>query len=353
MKLKKPFLIISLFFIFNLIVWNYFVIDNKEKCWNDIDFKKVEQLLLISPIKKKISIKSYNGEKPDVFLLFFKNGMKAIFKPERDIMEQASALRGYQLSQVLNFKLIPPTVIRTINGERGMVRFFVEGIPGDRYNLRDLKSFEKNAIYSFYFILGEIDHAEKDIVIGKNCNRPALFDSDENMMLFSFIQYGDFPFFRYSIPSLPVIDLNVSDYKQFPFDKVKTVEQISTIEPKKIQNIFSYMPFDFIEELTDSFDYPVVDDTLYYVRWKNALWIKLNLNDVNYIYKDFIPSFFSKKTIRSLKNLNQSNLNSLSSTIETYFDDKETKIILKRLIQSNNLILYKKDLLLEQFKKRL
>ena len=353
MNFKVSFVVIFIFVIFNLGIWYYFVQhkSDKKRCWNDIDFKEVEQLLLRSSIKKKISIKSYNGEKPDVFLLSFKNGLKAIFKPGRDIMEQASALRGYHLSQILDFKLVPPTIIRTIDGERGMVRLFVDGITGDKYNLKNLRISERHNIYSFYFILGEIDHSDKDIIIGRECNKPALFDSDENMMFFSFIQYGDFPFFQYQIPSLPKVNLKFSDYKQFPFTKVKSIKRISTINIEEFKSIFLYMPSDFTDELIASFNYPSVDDSLYYVKWKNSLWIKLNSNDIYHIYKSFIPSFLSKKTMNSLKKLNRHNLNSLSFDIKIYFNKKEAGRILKQLKPLNDLVLYKRDLFLKEVTK--
>ena len=337
-------LIIFITFTFLFVL---FFFKDKTKCWNDIDFQKTEFLLKKLPVKKKEVIKSYNDEKPDVSLIYFENNLKAIFKPERELLEQASALRAYHLSQLLDFNFVPPTVIRTIDGKRGMLRLFVEGTSGDQLDSIVLKEKEKNKIYIFYFILGEIDHARKDLVIGNNCRKPALFDSDENMMFFSVIRYGDFPYFRY-----PAINNNLTnniDYRSFPFNEVR---KVSIFDKTQLKKIFKDMEQIYLDDLihADLKDNNVWENMLYYIKWKNFFWIQLNLKDVSHIYKDFVPTSISKKTIRRLKKLNRNDLNSFSSLINRYFIEEESLFILKNIKTLNELSLYKRDIFLKKLK---
>ena len=353
-KKIKFFSLVALFIVFLLVlIWHF---NQKNRCWNDIDFKKTEQLLLTSAIEQKIPLKIYppSEEKSDVFLLFFKNGLRAVFKPDRPVLEQASALRAYHLSQLMNFKLVPPTVIRTIDGKKGTLQFFVEGVMGYDYDLSNLSFFYKRNIYIFNFILGGFDSDPDDIVIGKNCNYPALIDNDGNMVLVSFIQYGDFPWVRFPIINAENLEesIDIAEYKNFPFDKIEVMKKVFSVAPEKIKRIFAHVTsYGFINLFEPFLPNDLVNDTLYYVKWENSIWVKFNLQELKYIYKDFAPHFLSKKTIKELQTLDIDQLHSLYSVIETWFNEKEKSEILNRLKVMNNLSIYKRDILLKEFKK--
>lgn len=358
MKSKLKFNIYILFFIcFCLSIGGYYFINIiRKQCWNDIDFKKTEQLLLTSVVEQKIPLKIYppSDEKSDVFLLLFKDGLRAVFKPDRPVLEQVSALRAYHFSQLMNFKLVPPTVIRTIDGKKGTLQLFVEGVMGYDYDLHNLDSFQKEKIYVFNFILGGFDSDPDDTVIGKNCNQPALIDNDGNMILVSFIQYGDFPWLRFPIINAENLEegIEVTEYKNFPFDKVKVIKKVFSVEPEKIKNIFlNVTSYGFVNLFDPFLPNDLMNDALYYLKWKNSVWVKFNLQELKYIYKDFSPHFLSKKTIKKLHDLNMGQLHSLYSIIETWFNEEEKSKILDKLKIMNDLSLYKRNLLLKRFKK--
>lgn len=67
----------------------------------------------------------------------------------------ASALMAYRFSQFMNFKLVPPTVIREINGKKGIVQLFIDGVNGKSYDaIKKLHPIQKSNIYTFYYVLG-------------------------------------------------------------------------------------------------------------------------------------------------------------------------------------------------------
>ena len=338
----------------SLIYVNYlFYNKNSLKCWNNINFKKIEESLRYYPIKGKTPMKKYNtGEKPDIFLVSFDNGLKAVFKPNRNIIEQASTLRAYFLSQLLKFHLVPPTVIRTIDQERGILQLFIEGKIGYKYDLENLSPHYKDNIYFFNFLIGSFDSDPDDTIVGKNCKTPALIDSDGNMVLFSLIEYGDFPYLRMPILGLKnITSLKKENFEKFPFDQFNTIKNISSVRTEKLRKIFFNIKRNNYIDLFDEPFHPndLIDDTLYYIKWKNAYWIKYNSSELKYIYKDFVPTSISQKTIQQLKQLNRSNLALFSPIIKEYFDEKDSLFVLKNIKTIDNLLLYKKEILLENF----
>ena len=126
-------------------------------CWNNINFKEIESLLLSSSIQKSTSIyeylnipdRKYNLTAP--LLLSLENGLKAVFKPNRYSDQIKAALMAYQFSQFMGFKFVSPTVTRTINGKNGVVRFFVEETAELQHKfIKNLTPLEKSNIYIFY-----------------------------------------------------------------------------------------------------------------------------------------------------------------------------------------------------------
>ena len=292
-------------------------------CWNNINFKEMEKALL-SPIKKKIPINDYLNIKaspynPTVFILFLKNGLKAVFKPDRPVDEINSALMAYRFSQFMQWKFVPPTIIRTIDGKKGAVQLFVEGLDGTKYDPKKyLTRLQKSDIFTFYFVTGNFSSRRSHFVFGKHCKEPAIIDNDQ-MMNDVFIQYGDYPFLRHEIKDLNFSLSNPKEYGQFPLNQVQSVDAEALIGLNKSQFVEKMRGiFTDMEDFNKSYLYKwynllieqgYLDGNFDFVKWRNSYWIKVNFSFF-VSHKDFVPSLFSKQTISKLKALNSSIINS-------------------------------------------
>ena len=173
----------------------------EKHCWNDIDFEKIEKMLLESSIKLKTpfyryyknqesakgreeeeiekdffykDLKKRHYNKNPLLVLTYYNGLKAIFKGKRyeydRLFEAHKNLSGYNISKFLNLKIVPPTVIRKINGQRGYVQLFVENIKDYPHEYLDaLSPFQKSDIYVYIYLTGYLDLSEGNLLISKKC----------------------------------------------------------------------------------------------------------------------------------------------------------------------------------------
>ena len=159
--------------------------DNSPKCWNDINFKKIERKLLKSSIIKKIPYYQYyknqemlNGKTEEsiikshtfdhrkrkhqgypLFVLFYRNGLKAIFKRVNSTTEDnypyheyyGGIISAYNFARFLGLKIVPPTVIRNVDGKEGVVQLFVENISKIKQRILTVLTLFRKAIYTFTF----------------------------------------------------------------------------------------------------------------------------------------------------------------------------------------------------------
>lgn len=347
---------------------------NPKNCWNNINFNQMEEKLLTLPVRLKIPIYEYGTErkwhkrkykhilrgKHDVSILFFDNNLKAVFKPNAPLYMEKS-VRAYQFSKFMGFHFVPPTVIRTINGERGTVQLFVEGDSfkklskhhtlsfilslSEFFNLSHLWSHrfkamaegkrrpdkynnifknwainpdKKSDIYIFYFVSGIIDPALTNILISRSCKLPVLIDNDSAEMTWH--QLGDWPFIPlpdsyilygsyrvnhlYNKKNFSIN--NVEDFQTFPLNKVKSVKTYPLLKLK--QQLAGMETNDFYK-LKEFAKYMSGNKNIYFVKWKNNYWIKLKFIDY-FIYKN-PPSIFSRKTLNQLEKLNETVLRNL------------------------------------------
>lgn len=298
-------LILGLFFLTLLFFYKNSLNPHLRNCWNDIDFKQMEQKLLTSPVRRKIPIyeygsknkKIYNKQKykdvgvREVSILFFDNNLKAVFKPDEPLYIERS-VRAYRFSNFMGFHFVPPTVIRTVNGKRGSVQLFVEGdslhklslskhrgftflktllkffnlshlyphrfhkmVVGewwDKYNNKfknwEINSDTKRNMYIFYFISGIIDPSPRNILVSKKCKLPVLIDNDLTDMTWN--QFGDWPF-------IPLPD-DYRQYKDYLFNplpdmnknfSINSVEDFKTFPVDKVKFIRSSVLFKSREPL--------------------------------------------------------------------------------------------------------
>ena len=284
-----------------------------------------------------------------IFILFFDNNLKAVFKPSEPHDREKSIL-AYRFSNFMEFYFIPPTVIRTIDGETGPVQLFVEGnsiglltaarnssfmstlfnafrIPyffsgrgkkkateismsdnhNDTFNRQNLSEIQKSDIYIYYFVLGNTDPGPSDILISRRCKLPVLIDNDDIELTYH--SYGDYPY----TPFLADKDLDISsteDFKTFPLNKVQFLktslfELEKSLPDMKVNDFNNFKKF-----IQKAFEWTSLSENgIYFVKWKGNFWIKKNF-ETHFIYKN-PPFVFSGKTLKNLKRLNEGILRDL------------------------------------------
>lgn len=319
--------------------------------WNSVNFNQIEKSLLTSPVKKIIPLHKYLKQPKrkiipginkmpinrSIFILFLEDNIKAIFKPERKFESSVkSAYMAYRLSQFMNLKLVPPTVIRTVNGKTGITQLFIDSWTGKQIDpVKNLTDLEKSTIYIFNFILGEHNPHPGNLLFGEKCKQPALVDN-ESAFWPAVFKYNDYPFVSYTKTMEHIYqDRSFINLKEFPENEVISIatddlsnSHISQDKKDLIKRHFSW--FYGPEEL--------IGKTLFFVDdWKGAFWIKTNFRAYTYIYKQFLPSIVPKTVIKTLKRLNRKNL-SLIIFPHNVRGDIISEMLFRRDVILNNIL---------------
>ena len=366
-----------MFFLFLIcfVVSYEFFLSKKVTCWNDVDFKTTEKSLAQSPIIKSIPFYSYlevlkserdnqikkmfkHGvepfKNPYHFVFFLDKGVKAFSKKPEMVAKNIGALSAYYFSQLMNFKFVPPTVIR----DDFLVQLFVEnsmdGSGRRKFLSENLTAIEKSDIYVFYFLFGNLDPHSRHILIGKKCNKVALIDND--WLDLSHIQYGDYPFLDYNYKhnnhnnnykkGMKTRLFSIDDYKNFPFHKVRSLKFSSVDELRRHLEDME-LKINFKNVFLKNSEY-FLNQTLYFVKWRNIYWVKMNFSFYRQIWKEFKPTVFSNKTIRSLKQINAQNLGAIFYNINKNYGYQINENFKKSYIA---MILYRRDVLLHEAKR--
>lgn len=124
-----------IFFFFLLLLTSFLqaqqTIVGPQPDWNEqLDFDAIEHQLLNEPIIEKMGMRQFliksNKEIKalcqDVLLVVLKNGLKAVLKKANACYGEVIA---YKAAKKLDLRLIPPTVLRKINGETVSLQFYV------------------------------------------------------------------------------------------------------------------------------------------------------------------------------------------------------------------------------------
>ena len=263
LKIQYGWILITaiLLILILFVSWKHSENNSGNKCWNDIDFKKTERMLLETPIKEKIPFYEYyknqevlkgktkeeieknsfyvkrkrRHEYSPIFVLFYHNSLKAVFKTklynQKKPYSVYSAVSAYNISQVLNLKIVPPTVIRKIDGKEGVVQLFVENISENKEkNLDNLSPIQKSNIYIFFFLTGITDVQYDNVLISTKCLKPVLVDNDGMVLMHA--QYGKYPPFKMlRLKGYPFLD--EEDYKNVPFEKAVELKNLSFTDAGK------------------------------------------------------------------------------------------------------------------------
>lgn len=111
------------------------------------------------------------------FVLTLKDGTKAFFKPvnwKRQKMRQLGQhyqspfheVAAYRVSELLGFKVVPPTLMRKIKGKLGSFQVYVEGeTPRQIAERTGDQPGENKKIWLFDLLIGNIDRSDGNLII--------------------------------------------------------------------------------------------------------------------------------------------------------------------------------------------
>ena len=362
------FLFIFAFYILKQNTLHFFSKDKKvtAKCWNEINFKKTEKLLLESPIKSKIPFYEYYKQeqlskgktsqeidkeyfykdrrkkhytKTNLFVLFYDNGLKAIFRVFHNSFSESlsKSISAYKISEFLNMKIVPPTLLREVDGKTGTVQLFVENILNLNYSSKYLKNLsltQKNNLYLFLFLTGQYDVHYENILISKKCFLPVFVDHDKLSPEIQ-VQWGKIPFQYYPIKE-NYINFDKKYYESVPFEEAEILKNPSFEVLKKT---FSGLSLYRINQLEKLINHDFKLESISYFKYKDAYFIQ----EPRSIYKHLLPSptvkTYSKKTVKKLERMDEKILKDL---VVGYLKQDQAFI---------NGFLHRRDLFLKELKK--
>ena len=389
--IKRMLRVISLNLIFNLI----FNLDSK-RCFNEMNFLKIEKILKESPVKKIIPIydyENYSERKRNIFLnkygknkkekekkkggggsfspliLYFEKGIKGVFKQKSKI-EIFSNIQIYEFSKMMNVRVIPPTVLRVIPGYgEGVVSLFIDSEIENKYNIQKKKKIIVNLdkikisdFKNFMYLYSHLDLTLSNVIVDKSCNDIISIDNDHTLFPV-YTPYGNYDFMV--LPSknnkeiIPFHDIardiarkviKIEDFRALSESTVYSFKFDSSISLKKnlmkLQKKMNYYNIFFLKEFSSN----VENKTIYFIRDKHSrLWVQANQLDYQFL-KNLKANSFSKKLIKNIESLDEEKLrNSIESNLDDniflFMDKKKQENFIDSMISS---ILFKKDTLLEQ-----
>ena len=305
----------------------------KNGCWNDIDFKTTEKMLLESSIKSKIPFyeyyknqeiakgktekdiiedsffltrKKHHYNKKAIFVLFYHNGLKAIFKTNysENLFDIHKRISAYNISKFLNLKIVPPAVMKNIDGQWGAVELFVENIKDYPPEYIDnLSPIQKSNLYVYTFITGIIDLSYSNILISKKCFLPVIIDNDESN--FVLMEYGKIPYRRFPINREYSV-LDKRSFKVAPFEKAVIFKKPSF---EAIEDTFPGLTFKYKNMIRKKL---LLNKSISYFKYKTFYFISFPED----LHKHLLPikkySDYSPQTIKRVKLLDERAIKSLA-----------------------------------------
>lgn len=150
---------------------------SKESCQSNISYFIAQNQDSSTTIEMKLSQSKISSDYKvieegdnDTFLVTLLDGTRGVFKPDSSINQKASEseIVAYQVSKVLGFDLVPPTVRRTFNGQSGSLQLFIENaVTADRSYIMetDAQEFRQQILD---YILINADRNGDNFLIGRN-----------------------------------------------------------------------------------------------------------------------------------------------------------------------------------------
>jgi hypothetical protein len=242
-----------------------------QPAWDDtLDFKAIEHRLLTEKVIKRTSIRAFlkkqgktaAGTHP-VDIVELESGLLGVFKREKACYGEVAAYKG---ACALGLRLVPPTVLRTIDGIQGSLQFYVQS-PIDLMRgagaLRKISQKEASDMNIFYFVMGQWDDHNGNQIVAKSKDsyHVALIDNG-GILRRQYAQYGKSTFLQKGSPKKgdPSVISN-----SFPFDKVTTIGLHNSKQVAQLENLLAK---DYIQKLK------LQRRTLSYVVWNSMVFVK-------------------------------------------------------------------------------
>ena len=234
--------------------------------------------------------------------------------------------------------MIPPTIIRKINGRLGSLQLFIESntkIISCRNKLEFLSKINSaRNIYNFYFLTGIQDVHCGNILISKNCSIPVLIDNDS--MKINISKRGYFHQFIQRSHTKKTI-LTEQDYKNAPFEEAIELKKDSIGSLKRIYPAITPRQFKKIQRIASRYG------DILYLKYKDRLWIASKTSEWTRIYEKLLNNqdhyLPSSQFLKKLRQLDKTTIRSL-----LVGDFKKNESII-------NGIYYRRNAILEEAKK--
>ncbi len=296
-----------------------------------LDFHAIEERLRTEPVIDSIGIATFLKKTGKVVkgdntirLLTLASGLKAVFKPGEYSFAEVAA---YKASKHMGLRLVPPTIMRIVDGVEGSVQFFVDSsidlLKGDNrvHFLRKIYPKDRSDMTIFYFVFGQWDLHAGNQIVSISGGKPHLALIDNAGMLHKqHIQYGDFAFIQKGENP----DVTSLHTPTFPFHKVVTLKPGPL---SKLHALFSpFIAKRHIERIWERHK-PIT-----YVIWDNALWMQM------YRYNPSVQPLKTKRyyasTLHALQRLDRDSLRNIWSngmkTDQDYYEELIDLILERR-----------------------
>jgi len=243
--------------------------------WDDrLDVDAIEHCLQHEQIADTQNISRYlsktgTSSKASHEMLFvtLESGLKGVFKSGEYHYAEVAA---YRACKALGQRLVPPTVIRTINGKQGSLQFLVESPIDVKKGPHGAELFKKvsskniSDMMLFYFVFGQWDNHRGNQIINVHQGKGYLALIDNSAILHrSYAHYGDYSFIEKGVNK----KVYSSCTRSFPFDKAKTIRPQSL---NQLKSVFKpYISDAAINKLW------MKRKPITYCIWCDTLWIKM------------------------------------------------------------------------------
>jgi hypothetical protein len=298
---------------------------------NNFNFNLAEQTLrsskdisLIIPMKEYLQIqgKSESGTS-EVYYVEFKNGLKAVWKPDEGIYGAIAEEAAYFVAKKLGVKTFVPTIVTEIDGRIGSLSVFVKtpiDIMSNKVPINEV--LEKVPLKQLadmdlvHYLLGQYDRHLGNLLVDEKYNLAVI--DNEGISNLSVWKLGEYPFVK--LKKTSEVNRRAVDQANFPYAERQFINGNDPLSISSFINRFQANPLYFPREEFDKFP----DRAIPFVVWRGSVWRPR-------FSKSFRPitlEVISKQTLDNLKLLTEADLRSILYPV--VFSDEHMEFILKR-----------------------
>ncbi len=316
--------------------------------WNSsLDHMKIEQQLMKQPIVKLEDMRTYleNSGKiahfsNQVYLATLASGLLGVFKPEKELKDAFAEVAAYKASKYLGLHLVPPTVLKTFDDQKGSLQFFAPS----KYDLFKKDDCEKaTALLTkeqksngalFRFIFGQWDiHNGNHIIASDDADTSAHLALIDNGAISNttHTRYSQHSYVRrfYREP-LASDELERTEAEEFPFDRAFNIRFPITREIAQEK----FKGFTITDDVLERWNQ--YGGRKEFVIWEDSLWVKYYQEDT------VVPNstdYYSADTLENLKKLNILALEKIFSDAREASSKFCTNRYLKQILSRRDIVL--------------